>query len=283
MPKKKPETTKKLHVKPTQEELEEGIKKTQEELETLEPESTDDSVPIKPSEETEEDEVEPKEEPEEEPEGKPEEPESGEEPPTEPETPFKTKFIKSQQESIVLHGKNKKTNETIAEAMATPDPTEEELQAEFPDWETMNDFEKKMATESLTNKRRMEILAKIAEDNKDVEAWVKKVNDFTDDPKTLIDNPELEGRVEEFSLFATKPTRRNVEFEILVSAFLHDASKEVEPKKKKKMFPEGSGGPPGKPGMAGKISVEDSIILKKTDFKKYKELLKAGKIDTSEL
>ena len=54
----------------------------------------------------------------------------------------------------------------------------------------------------------------------------------------------------------------------------------AKPKKKGKMFEVGSGGPNSKMKPKGdKIFLEEAALLMRTDYKKYKELLLAGKID----
>ena len=276
MPKPKKKTakkSKKLHVKPTEKALAESIKKTVEEAEALKAESETPSEPVPtPSE------LVPS-------------PEAPQEP-----TPSKAiikdvlkrekkKSIASSQEALILHAKNKKTNEALLKAREVPEPTEEEMKAEYPDWEAMSDFEQKMAKQTLLANKRFAVLDEVAEEFKDSEKHKEKIDGFLDDPKTLVDYPELEGREDEFKLFTAKPTRRGIEFKDLVSAFLYNASAEKSKQKKKKgkMFPDGVAGPsePGK--KAGKISIEDAILLKKTDFKKYKSMLMSGKIDTGDL
>jgi len=254
---------KNLHVKPTVEELEENANKAVEEAEKLK------NTPKKP-EET------PK---------KPEPTLSEEESPKpeskEPEPDYKKKAIEQARENIILHSKNKKTNEALEKAMGLPNPTDEEIQKEYPDWELMSEFEKRMARESASNKRRMKVLSEIATENKDLEVWQGKVDSFIDDPKTLIDNPNLEGRQDEFRLFATKLSRRGVDFPDLVSAFLYQTETKKPNKKKGAMFEVGSGGPNdrAKP-KADILTIEEGRNLRKTDYKKYSEYLKAGKIAT---
>ena len=259
--KKKSKSKKKFHVKPTQKELDESLKKTEKELEALKDKPTP-SKPI-PS-------PEPMPEPTPEPEPTPSEPA--------PSPDYKEKFIASSREAQVLHAKNKKVNEVLSKAQEISDPTDEEMIAEYPDWEVMSDFEKKMAKDTLIAKRRFDALAEIAKESKNAEEWHDKVDKFLDDPKSLTDHPDLEGKEDEFRLFATKPTRRGVDFEDLIAAFLYTAKPAKPEKKKAKMFPTGTGGP-GKPSKEeGKLSIEEARELRNTDYKKYKKLLLAGKI-----
>lgn len=198
-----------------------------------------------------------------------------------PSPDYKEKFVASSREAQVLHAKNKKVNEAIDKAAELPEPTEEELRAEYSDWEVMSDFEKKLAKDSLISTRRFALLHEATKEFKDIDAWNDKVDKFIVDPKVLVDYSELEGRIEEFKIFATKPTRRGVDFEDLISAFLYDITKKMKPKQKGQMFPTGSGGPNEKPKPGGgKITIEEARTLRKTDYNKFKELLKAGKIES---
>jgi len=193
--------------------------------------------------------------------------------------PYKKKFIESSKESLVIRAKNKKTNEALKEALNVKAPTNEELEAEYPDWDVMSDFEKKIARNDLKNTRKLDAIDKIAIENQNVAAWNTKVDKYMDDPQSLIDNPKLEGKVDEFKLFATKPTRRGVDFEDLVSAFLYEEKTTRKPKSKGKMFPTGSGGDKSKGAKDGKISIEDAAVLKKNDYPKWKQMLADDKID----
>lgn len=218
-----------------------------------------------------------------EPETTPEpEPEPTPEPTPEPETPsLRKKYLASSKEAIILHHKNKKVNEAIDKAIETPEPTDEDLQAAYADWEVMNDFEKKMAKDSLWNNRRFAALEEIRKENKDYEGWQDKVEQFVADPANLAQYPELEGKEDDFRLFASKPTRRNIEFEVLVGAFLHDASKTVPVKPKPAaMFDTGSAGTPGKPKPPDKkLSPDEAARLRLSNYKEFKRLLKTGRID----
>jgi len=287
-PKKKP--TGKPHVKPTQEELEADIKKRTKELEALR-----DAPSPSPSPEPPKEPVEPSpspSKPSEPPEPTPSPSPSPEVPSPSPPAPSKEvikdmhkqerkKRIASAQEAQVLHARNKKINEGLEKIRGTPEPTEDEMKAEYPDWEVMSDFEKKQAKGLMLANRRFAAIDEMAEGFKDSEKHQKKVDDFLADPKTLINYPELEGKGDEFKFFATKPTRRGVDFEDLVPAFLYGVKKTKQKTKKKgEMFPTGTGGPAAPDKDAGKISVEEAIELRKTDSKKYKKLLLAGKIST---
>jgi len=255
------------HTKPSKEELEANIAKVNAELETP---ATPPKVETPPAE--------PVKEPEKQPETPPTEPaKQPETPPATPEPDFKEKFVQSSKEAQVLHAKNKKMNEVLEKASQLEAPTDEELSKEYTEWEVMSDFEKKMATEAFTSKRYRDFIAEGTKEFKDIDAWSDKVDGFIDNPEVLIAHPELEGKTEEFKAFASKPTRRGVDFEDLLKAFLFDV-KATKPVNKGSQMEGGSGGPNDKSAVSDKLTVEEGRALRQTDYNKWKEMARAGKI-----
>jgi len=266
------------HKKPTNEELEESIKKSVEEVEK-EPEVS--IEPVDEVKEVKEDEETPKEEVVEEVEEVVEE-KVKEEPA--PEVDYKKKFTESTRESQVLYSRNKKISEAVDQAAQMERPTKEEMEKDFADWDVMSDTEKRLAEDNVVNSKRFQAIHKATQEGKDILAWNEKVDKYVDNPKVLQDYPEMEGKQEDFKIFASKPTRRGVDFDDLISAFLFDMSKVIKPKNKGKMFETGSGGPNERVKPKGdKISLAEARTLMKNDYKKYKEYLVAGKIDTTTL
>lgn len=276
------------HKKPTKAELDEDIKKGLEELDTPEDEPTPAPSEPAPSEPA-PSEAAPSEPAPSEPapsEPAPSEPAPSEPAPSEPEPSpdYKQKYVDSAREAQILHAKNKKISEALEKANQLETVTDEELEAEYGDVDLMDDTTKKLAKDNLLNKKRLSILDDVTKESKNIEDWNIKVDTFINDPKTLSDNPELEGRAEDFKIFATKKSRRGVDFETLVGSFLYDVTKHAAPRKKGQMFERGSGGPPIKPKLPdGKISVGEARLLMKRDYKKYKQMLKDGKIATENI
>lgn len=263
------------HQKPTTEELQNGINSAIEEIEKPEE---------KPTEETPKEEVKPVEKPEEkkeevvEKEEKQEE--KPEEKPTQEEIDYKKKFTESSREAQKIHAKNRKLNQAFDEANEMPEPTDDELQVEFDGWDVMSDTEKKLAKESLISKRFREKIAKAREEGKKIEKWGEQVDEFATDPKTLIDNPELEGKIDDFKLFATEESNNSVPFKVLVAAFLHEQERLKKPKQKGQMFETGTGGPNTNDTQKKKLSLEEGQKLMETNYDEYKRQLKAGNIET---
>jgi hypothetical protein len=195
---------------------------------------------------------------------------------------FKKKFANSTREAQILAAQNKKMAEALERASDVAEPTDEELVKEYPGWEDMTDFEKKMAKKDMINDRRFTAINEVSKEFKDFDKWKVKVDEFITDPNTLISNPLLEGKEEEFKLFTMKENRQGVDFDTLVSAFLYSAEKE-RPKHTGKMFETGSGGPKVTPKpKSDKISLEQAALLRKTDYPRYKEMVKNNKIETLE-
>jgi len=216
------------------------------------------------------------------------EPETQPEPQVEPEkevqaTPspdYKKKFGESSKEAQKVVAKNRKINQAIDEANEITVPTDEEMKSEYPNWDELDDTSKKIATKTYITDKRYALIAKAREEGKKIEKWDEEVTKFTENPQTLIDNPGLEGKIEEFRLYANEESNNSVPLKVLVNSFLFEQSKAAKPKNKGSMFPSGSGGPNDKPKPT-KITVAESEILRKTNYNEYKRLLKAGKISPS--
>jgi len=232
-----------------------------------EPEVTPEPEPI----------VEPEPEPEPEPEA---EPEPEPEPEAEPSPDYKKKFSESSREAQKKVAVNRKLNQAIDEANGITEPTEEELQAEYPDWDLLDDTTKRIAKEGMLSTRRFALISQSRVESQKIEKWDEEVIKFTEDPQTFIDYPQLEGKTGKFEAFASEESNNSVPFKILVTSFLFDQGQTAKPSKGA-MFPDGSGGPndKGKP-KGDKITVEESEVLRQTNYPKYKEMLQAGKIST---
>lgn len=280
-----------LNRKPTKEELEKGMADNLAELERIEEEERKKAEELakkgeEPSPEPDPT-PEPEPEPTPEPTPEPDDPKPTPEPDPEPELEgdpkpdYKKRYSDSSSEAHILYSKNKKMADAISKAGEVAEPTEEELKAEYSDWEDMTDTEKRLAKRSLHDSRKLQAITESAKEFKDLDEWNKKVTDFLIDPETLVDHPQLEGKEEDFKTFVTsKSSRMGVDFEDLVASFLYAESQKVKPKNKGSMFEHSSSGKNGKATpKSDKISIADSKLLMKTNYKKYLELLKAGKID----
>lgn len=282
------------HVKPTKEELEANINKTLEDVAKLDAEENKkkeevlaivdenlnkdpEPTPSKAVEEEEEEVIEPSKSPDLEPVPIPD---INLEPEPTPSPDYKKKFGESSLEGQLLNSKNKAMNEAIIKANELPDPTEEELTKANPEYDLMTDTEKVMAKELFINKRFRETITEATKPFVDMENWRNKVVEFVEGEANLKKYPNLRGKEEKFMEFAVKESRKGVDFELLMDAFEHHLTLQA-PKKENngQMFPTGTGGPGDKDKpKSDKLTLAQGQILKETDYRKYTEMLKAGKI-----
>lgn len=193
------------------------------------------------------------------------------------EPDYKKKFTESSREALILHSKNKKINDAIERAQEMAEPTDEELAAEYGDLSEMSELEKRLARENLANKRKFNLLDEVTKESKNIEEWNEKVDAFIDSPQTLVDIPDLEGKQDEFKAFAGKATRRGVDFETLVAAFLHEADK-ARIKHKGKMLESGNAGA-DKAEKPKKLTMEEGRKLRSQNYNLWKQYLSQGKIE----
>lgn len=273
------------HVRPTKEELEKGIQKAQEEIEKLtspsapptETEVTEDPESTKPPEE-----VTPP----------TEETPPATTPPVEETKPTektqeqtdKERLVEQRREALILNARDKKMKEALASANEMPEPTEDELKTEALlkgfTYDEMTPIERGLFKTAVHSDRRLARVTEVAKDGQDIDEWNTKVDEYADNPEVTVKYPKLEGKQDEFKLFASKPTRRGIEFETLVSAFLYEETAKKPVITKGPMFetPTGGGSDRPAPKKDNKISVEDSITLRQTNYKEWKKQLEAGNI-----
>ena len=193
---------------------------------------------------------------------------------------YKKKFSASSREAQKLQAKNRVINKALAEAEDVPEPTEEELAAEFSDWELMSDIEKTFAKETVVSRNWRYAISQAKEQATKIEKWNESVETFIEDPETLNANPGLEGKTEEFKAFATEEANNSVPFRLLVSAFLHEQSSGKK-SNKGRMFERGLGGSNEKPQpKKGTLTLEEGRKLRETDYNLWKEKLSAGLIES---
>lgn len=199
--------------------------------------------------------------------------------PVVPETPadntdWKARYAGSTREAQVLASKNKQVTDAITKAGELPEPTDEEMRTELgDDWDIMDDTQRRIARRATLADRRFEIINKASQEGKKTDEWVDRVRTYSQDPQVVLKFPQIEGREIEFVQFCSLPSRVGVDLEDLVKAFTFDI-KPVEPKRQN-LFERGTGGhaPAQK-----EMTVEEISFLRTNNPKKYKELIKSGKI-----
>lgn len=197
--------------------------------------------------------------------------------------PNKKKLIASQQEGIILHSQLRNVSKAIKDAVTAPEPTEDELRAKYPNWDTMDDDMRLLVRDNFKNNRVIHNLTTVTKESEDIEAWDTKVKDFVENPEVLVNNPELEGKQDDFKIFATKETRRNLPFEDLLGAFFHEEGKKTI-KHKGQQIPAPTPGPtviiaPKEK----KMTIDEGIALRKSNFKAWVKAMKENKIERTVL
>jgi len=198
--------------------------------------------------------------------------------PSSPPQDYETKFKESSRNAQKLYGKNKIFDEAIDAIEDMPPPTDEEMEAEFSDWDIMGDSEKVIAKEAIVSRQFRKIIAEARQKAKKIENWEKSVDDFIEDPKTLVENPDLEGQEANFIKFAKQQQNSSVPFHLLVSAFIYEQGKMLQ-KNKGSQFEVGGGASSTKEKQtSNKISLAQAEVLKKNNYKLYKKYLIEDKI-----
>lgn len=190
------------------------------------------------------------------------------------------RYTESTREAQRLYQSNIKVTDAIAEADSLSEPTDEEMIKQFPDeWEALSPFEKRLAKDNELSKRKLKLISDASKEGKVIQEWNEKVDKYLEDPQIVKHNPDLTGKEDEFKLFASQKENRGANFDLLVGSFLHNLAKTPKVKHKGKMFETGSGGRNEKPvNKTDKLSLDDSRKLMKTDYPKWKQMLKEGKL-----
>lgn len=194
--------------------------------------------------------------------------------------PIKRYADSTREAQVIAHAKKELETE-IDDVQNIPLPSIDELKVENPDWDLMSATEQKLATKLMHLEKKeakiAEIRSRAKEAESKVQERVKEIEIFTVDPTILKKFPKLEGKEEEFKLFATKQTRLSLDLEDAAGLFSIQLPEPV--KHKGQMFETGTGGASDKQQPKDdKISLDEAALLMKTDYNKYKEMLIAGKV-----
>ncbi len=184
----------------------------------------------------------------------------------------KDKFVASAQESILNAERVKVANAQIEKLTKTDTPTDEAMRLVYPEWDDLNEVTKKalIKTEAQEMRQRaiearQEELDNRLKSDEDIQAQIQS-------------NPKLQGKESEFKRFAQNPKNKGISAEVLAKAFLFDVEPTPAPVTPSEALPTGSGGPRGDL-TPKKISIEEAAEIRKTDNKRYMELVKSGMID----
>lgn len=205
------------------------------------------------------------------------------EPKPTPSVDYREKFGESTRENQVLSGKLANLESQLGMAIKAEPPTEAELRAEYPEWDELTAFERRMATSNLTLQKQVQKATLIAQqagteaisERQFVDLLRKKNADGT------FKYPGLREREDDFRSYCQMPSHKGAPLETLANAFLFELGAEPKPTPQPKPEPKPtlertSGGDTPQPKTV--ISDEDAEVIRKNDPKRYNELIKAGKI-----
>lgn len=193
------------------------------------------------------------------------------------EPDYKKKFSESSAEAQSLALRKKAYEDKIAEARALPEPTVEELKEKYPDWDELSPTVQQMARESLHNKKKNALIETIADQQKADEEYYGKADAFAVDPENVKRFPALEGQEELFKKFASKESRRGLDFEDIAVIFSG-----VYPKSRRasnrSLFPRNGASNDKKKPASKHMDAATASNLRITSPKAYNEMVRSGRI-----
>lgn len=198
---------------------------------------------------------------------------------------LKKNLSDSTREAMNLHFKNEKLNETIEEAANLPEPTEAELKEyatkQGAEWDELDVFSRNILRNSLVNDRRFEKIRSVQQESKRVDAWSKKVDAFIEDSVDTGKYPSLSTHDADFKKYVMKESRVGLDLNDLAASFLFGLdSTPARPKKKSLLLPSTSGQGGGEAVRKG-LNESQVAFIRTHDPRKYRELIKSGKINLS--
>ena len=216
-------------------------------------------------------------------------PEPAPEPTADPETTpepeveqdYETKFKQSTKEATTLHFRNKQMKDAVNDAKTIGEPTDDEIRDYAKqlgeDFDSLDNFTKNLLKRNLVNEQKFDKVSNVIEDKEELDNWVGDVSEYVNDEKILNKYPSLANRSTEFIRFSSKKSRRGMDMEDLVAAFMYS---EVQgtPKKKGSLLLNRGGGQDPMPQKKG-FDADDLQALRNKDPKKYMEAVKSGKVD----
>lgn len=203
------------------------------------------------------------------------------------EPDYKEKFSNSTRENQRIMQENQnlqadlaERNKKLQDLTNVREPTEDEMRAKYSTWDAMTDTEKMMARDNfkmglqLNKTASMALDATITANRKEQLASVYANPTF----KVIADHFRTE-----FEQYVRKPEHNDMNLSFVAKAFMIDFSEEIADKMKpapgapnnNQGLEHGSGGePPVKPS----LSDEDIENIKRTDHKRYQQLIRQGVI-----
>jgi hypothetical protein len=194
--------------------------------------------------------------------------------PTVPAVDYEKKFKDSQRENELFREAEQARARAAQEL--TKEPTDSELRTAFPEWDSLSEFEKRIARDNLATKKIASSAAKSAQELREERAWNTSIE------LVVSSDPTLQGKEQAFRQFASQPKYKGVPMELLVSAFLQKSPADSPRPTPQPALLSGNGGPrtPEKPTT---ITTENLRVMRETDPRGYQDYLKSHPIENVEL
>jgi len=194
--------------------------------------------------------------------------------PTPPPVDYEKKFAESARENQILQEKLKA--QEAARQELTKEPTDSDLRAAFPDWDSLDDFQKNIARRTYNSERTAKRAVQTTEQLTQERAWNTSIE------LAISSDSSLQGKEQAFRQYASKPQYRNVPMDVLVSAFLQKNGGEPPKPTPRPGLEPGSGGP-RTPERPQTLTTEALSALRTTNPKAYQDYLKTHPIENVEL
>ncbi|MGE0126683.1 MAG: hypothetical protein AB7U82_01165 [Blastocatellales bacterium] len=198
--------------------------------------------------------------------------------PQEPQQPdWKKKATEQGKENILINARLDQERTRNAQLTSKDAPNDDEMRALYANWDELDDNSKSFyRNQRLVEKRAARAEQTVLTLAERIE-FDERLDDFLETPPDQF--TKLRGREAEFKRFAKKKDNTGLPLDTLAKAFLFDA--EEEPQQAPNRTPgleRGSGGPRTAP-KPRKISLEEAAQIRKTDYKRYMELVRTGQIE----
>ena len=199
------------------------------------------------------------------------------------EPDYKLKFSESARENQALAGKLKAEEERLGKIINPEPVSEEEARQSYPDWDVMTETERKIAIDNISLRKTVQsalaITSNIAEKFSFSEDFYKVVNAKNSDGS--LKYPGLREKQELFREYCEMPTHKGTPLDVLARSFLFEIDETPQPKKDvtPPAKPEMNRGTPAAQNVTPPtISDEEAETIRKTDPRRYNQLIKEGKI-----
>jgi hypothetical protein len=190
----------------------------------------------------------------------------------------KKELAESKREALIQNARNKQLTEKInlAKNLSVTDADiKSEAEKEGLDFDTLEPFQKTMLKRTILAERRFDTVSEVVVEDNKVTEYLGKVDEFLEQQDTQRSFPRLAGHEDAFKAFAVKPTRRGLDFEDLATLFLANVPL-TKKRMKGSLLPRGGGGEKIK---KKGLSEDDVIAIRKSNPRKYMDLVKNGKIN----